>query len=97
MDYARLGRSGLAVSRAALGAMNFGIGTEGSCDEPEAHAIVADFLDAGGNLIDTADIYNQGQSEEIVGRAIAARRDEVVLATKGGGPRGQGPVDRRFG
>jgi aryl-alcohol dehydrogenase-like predicted oxidoreductase len=57
----------------------------------EAQRIVGEFLDAGGNLIDTADIYNGGTSEEIVGRAIASRRDEVVLATKGGGPRGRGP------
>ena len=91
MEYTRLGRSGLAVSRAALGTMNFGVGAEGSCAEPEAQRIVGEFLDAGGNLIDTADIYNAGTSEEIVGRAIASRRDEVVLATKGGGPRGRGP------
>lgn len=91
MDYSKLGRSGLRVSQAALGTMNFGTGTEGSCDEQEAGAIVNEFLDAGGNLIDTANIYNGGQSEEIVGRAIAHRRDDVVLATKGGGPRGTGP------
>lgn len=91
MDYTRLGRSGLTVSRAALGTMNFGTGTEGSCDESSAHRIVDAFLDAGGNLIDTADIYNAGESEQILGRAIRSRRDEVVLATKGGGPRGDGP------
>ncbi len=91
MNYTRLGNSGLAVSRAALGTMNFGTGAEGSCDEREANRIIGAFLDAGGNLIDTADIYNGGEAEQIVGRAIRARRDEVVLATKGGGPRGGGP------
>lgn len=91
MEYTRLGRSGLVVSRAALGTMNFGAGAEGSCDEGDAVRIVSAFLDAGGNLIDTADIYNAGESEQIVGRAIRSRRDEVVLATKGGGPRGEGP------
>lgn len=91
MEYSKLGRSGLSVSQAALGTMNFGTGTKGSCDGQEATAIIGEFLDAGGNLIDTANIYNGGQSEEIVGRAIADRRDDVVLATKGGGPRGSGP------
>lgn len=91
MDYTQLGRSGLLVSRAALGTMNFGTGAEGLCDEADATRIIGAFLDAGGNLLDTADIYNDGESERIVGRAIAGRREEVVLATKGGGPRAGGP------
>jgi aryl-alcohol dehydrogenase-like predicted oxidoreductase len=93
MDYVNLGRSGLRVSRAALGTMNFGV-AGARCDEPEAARIIDAFLDAGGNLIDTADVYVGGQSEEVVGRAIAQKRDSVVLATKGSGPLGAGPNDR---
>lgn len=90
MRHSNLGRSGLLVSVAGLGTMNFG----GSCEPAEAQRIVGEFLDAGGNLIDTADIYNGGRSEEIVGAAIGARRDEVVLATKAGGPVGEAPNHR---
>jgi aryl-alcohol dehydrogenase-like predicted oxidoreductase len=82
MEGSNLGRSGLSVSKAALGTMNFGR----SCDAAEAQRIVGEFLDAGGTLIDTADVYNRGSSEELVGKAISIRRDEVVLATKAGGP-----------
>jgi aryl-alcohol dehydrogenase-like predicted oxidoreductase len=94
VDYVTLGRSGLHVSRACLGAMNFGAGPAARCPEPEARKIIDAFLDAGGNLIDTADIYGAGQSEEVVGRAIAAKRDSVVLATKGSGPLGEGQNNR---
>ena len=94
MDYAPLGRSGLQVSRVALGTMNFGTGPGAQCDEAEARRIVDAYLDAGGNVLDTADIYTGGESERIVGRAIAARRDRVVLATKGANPQGAGPNDR---
>lgn len=96
MDYVTvtLGRSGLHVSRACLGATNFGSGPAVRCPELEARRIIDAFLDAGGNLIDTADVYGAGQSEEVVGRAIAAKRDSVVLATKGSGPLGEGPNDR---
>jgi aryl-alcohol dehydrogenase-like predicted oxidoreductase len=94
MEYTTLGRSGLKVSRATLGTMNFGTGPDASCDEPQARQIIDAFLDAGGNVIDTADIYTGGRSEEVVGRAIAAKRDSVVLATKGSGPQGLGPNDR---
>jgi aryl-alcohol dehydrogenase-like predicted oxidoreductase len=94
MDYLTLGRSGLRVSRATLGTMNFGAGPGAACDEPQARRIIDAFLDAGGNAIDTADVYSGGRCEEIVGRAIAARRGEVVLATKGSGPQGAGPNDR---
>lgn len=95
MDYLPLGRSGLKVSPVALGAMNFGApaGTPG-CDEAEARRIIGDYLDAGGNVIDTADGYSAGQSEEIVGRAVKGRRDSVVLATKAFLPQGPGPNDR---
>ena len=92
MTFLNLGNSGLKVSRACLGAMNFG--TEGApCDEPEARRIIDAFLDAGNNFIDTANVYTGGQSEQIVGRAIASKRDSVVLATKGRMPQGPGPND----
>ena len=95
MEHVPLGRSGLKISPACLGAMNFGTpaGTAG-CDEAEAGRIVGAFLEAGGNVIDTADGYSGGQSEEIVGRAVKGRRDAVVLATKAYLPQGPGPNDR---
>jgi aryl-alcohol dehydrogenase-like predicted oxidoreductase len=86
MQYRTLGRTGVQVSTLALGAMNFGaIGRTG---QDEATAIVDDALEAGINVIDTADRYSQGESEEIVGKAIAGRRDDIVLATKGYSPMG---------
>jgi len=91
MEYTTLGRSGLHVSRACLGAMMFEEGETGKCDEDESRRIIDHFLDAGGNFIDTADVYSWHESEAIVGRAIASRRDEVVLATKGFYPRSAGP------
>jgi aryl-alcohol dehydrogenase-like predicted oxidoreductase len=93
MEFRTLGRSGLKVSRACLGAMNFGTSANAPCDEPEAKRIIDAFLDAGHNFIDTANIYTAGQSEEIVGRAVKGRRDKVVIATKGRGPQGDGPND----
>jgi aryl-alcohol dehydrogenase-like predicted oxidoreductase len=94
MELVNLGRSGLKVSRACLGAMMFGTGPDAPCDEPEARRIIDAFLDAGNNFIDTANIYTGGQSEEVVGRAIRERRDRVVLATKGRGPIGPAPNDQ---
>ncbi|MST31852.1 aldo/keto reductase [Acidimicrobiaceae bacterium USS-CC1] len=83
MDYRTLGRSGTAVSTLALGTMTFGSET----DEAAAHAQLDRFVEAGGTLVDTADVYGGGASEEIIGRWIAQRpadiRDRVVLATKG--------------
>jgi aryl-alcohol dehydrogenase-like predicted oxidoreductase len=93
MSFVTLGRSGLRVSRACLGTMTFG-NTEWGTDETESQRIVDAFIDAGHNFIDTADVYNAGASEEIVGRAIKARRDDVVLATKGYNVMGAGPNDR---
>jgi aryl-alcohol dehydrogenase-like predicted oxidoreductase len=93
MDYVNLGRSGLKVSRACLGAMMFGSGADAPCGEDEARRIIDSFLGAGHNFIDTANMYTGGHSEEVVGRAIKTRRDEVVLATKGRGPIGSGPND----
>jgi aryl-alcohol dehydrogenase (NADP+) len=78
MDYRTLGRSGLKVSPLCLRAMMFG----GPTPEPESREIIAAAADAGINIIDTADAYNGGESERVVGRAIAADRDRWVLATK---------------
>jgi aryl-alcohol dehydrogenase-like predicted oxidoreductase len=93
MDHVNLGRSGLKVSRACLGAMMFGTSDSAPCDETEARRVIDAFLDAGANFIDTANVYTGGQSEEVVGRAIADKRDRVVLATKGRLPVGRGPND----
>jgi aryl-alcohol dehydrogenase-like predicted oxidoreductase len=87
MQYRSLGRTGVQVSTLALGAMNFG--KIGNTTQDEATAIVEAALDAGVNLIDTADVYSGGQSEEMVGKAIAGRRDDVVLATKASLPMGE--------
>lgn len=88
-----LGRSGLRVSELCLGAMTFGTAGWG-CDEKAALDLVARFLDAGGNFIDTADIYADGRSEEICGKALDGRRREIVLATKCTMPTGRGANDR---
>jgi aryl-alcohol dehydrogenase-like predicted oxidoreductase len=100
MRYVTLGASGLQVSRPCLGAMMFGHSDDAPTSEAESRRIIDAFLDAGGNFIDTANVYVRGESEEVVGRAIKARRDDVVLATKGFGPIGTGsdrpgwPADR---
>ncbi|MER7165806.1 aldo/keto reductase [Micromonospora sp. NPDC000207] len=86
MQYRTLGRTGVEVSTLVLGAMNFGgIGRSGQDD---ATAIIDAALEGGINLIDTADRYSQGESETIVGRAIAGRRDDIVLTTKATLPMG---------
>ncbi|HUZ11699.1 MAG TPA: aldo/keto reductase [Caulobacteraceae bacterium] len=95
MDYVNLGRSGLKVSRACLGAMNFGTAHQAPwCDEAEARRIIDAFLDAGHNFIDTANNYTGGQSEEVIGRAVAGRREAVVIATKARSAQGPGPNDQ---
>ncbi|MDA0658616.1 MAG: aldo/keto reductase [Planctomycetota bacterium] len=82
MKYRYLGKSGLLVSRICLGTMTFGMADWG-CGSAEATAITRRFLEAGGNFIDTADMYSVGISEEITGQAIRDwRRDELVLASK---------------
>jgi aryl-alcohol dehydrogenase-like predicted oxidoreductase len=86
MQYRTLGRTGVQVSTLVLGAMNFG--GLGRTTQDEATAIVDAALEGGINLIDTADMYSQGESEEMVGKAIAGRRDDVVLATKATMPMG---------
>jgi aryl-alcohol dehydrogenase-like predicted oxidoreductase len=87
MEYRNLGRSGVKVSPICLGTMMFG----GPTDEATAARIVASARDAGINFIDTADQYTDGRSEEITGRAIKAKRDWWVLATKVANPTGEGP------
>ncbi len=86
MQYRTLGRTGVQVSSLALGAMNFG--ETGRTTQDEATAIVDAALEGGINLIDTADVYSAGESEEMVGKAIIGRRDDIVLATKAGLPMG---------
>jgi aryl-alcohol dehydrogenase-like predicted oxidoreductase len=86
MQYRTLGRTGVQVSSLALGAMNFG--RIGRTTQDEATALVDAALDAGINLIDTADMYGEGESEEMVGKAVAGRRDDIVLATKACMPMG---------
>jgi aryl-alcohol dehydrogenase-like predicted oxidoreductase len=84
-----LGGTGISVSDIALGAMMFG--AMGNTDHDESIAMIHTALDAGINLIDTADVYSSGESEEIVGKALKGRRDDVVLATKFGLPRETDP------
>jgi aryl-alcohol dehydrogenase-like predicted oxidoreductase len=97
MEYRQLGRSGLRVSALTLGTMTFGgrdkFADVGSTDVEGATRQVDMCLDAGINLIDTADVYSDGLSEEIVGRTLRGRRDRVLLATKARMPMGDGPND----
>ncbi len=90
MPMATLGRSGLTVSRLCLGTMMFG----GRADEAESAAITDRAIDAGINFFDTADAYNGGRSEEILGRLLKARRDKVVIASKLANPMGDDPNHR---
>ncbi|MGZ6972772.1 MAG: aldo/keto reductase [Acidimicrobiia bacterium] len=80
MDYRTLGRTGVKVSPLCLGAMMFG--AWGNPDHDDSIRIIHAALDAGINFVDTADVYSAGESEEIVGKALTGRRDEIVLATK---------------
>lgn len=92
-NYRSLGRSGLVVSPLALGTMTFGMSRWGS-DETTSRAVFNAYVDAGGNFVDTADVYSAGRSEEMVGDFVAARglRDQIVIATKSGFSAGQGPM-----
>jgi len=93
VEYRTLGRTGVKVSSLCLGAMMFG--NWGNADHDESVSIIHRALDAGINFIDTADVYSRGESEEIVGKALAGgRRDDVVLATKVHGDMGEGPNQR---
>ena len=92
MRYSRLGHTGTVVSTQCLGTMTFGK----ESDQDTAHAQLDRFLQAGGNFIDTADVYQHGVSEQIIGSWVAAhpgQRDRIVLATKGRFPMGDGPND----
>ena len=97
MDYVRLGSTGLEVSRICLGCMSFGEPERGldpwSLGEDDARVIIRRALEAGINFLDTANMYSDGSSEEIVGRALAdfSSRDEIVLATKVYFPMRPGP------
>jgi aryl-alcohol dehydrogenase-like predicted oxidoreductase len=93
VEFRALGRTGVKVSPLCLGAMMFG--RWGNPDHDESVRIIHRALDAGINFIDTADVYSGGESEEIVGKALAGgRRDDVVLATKVHGEMGDGPNQR---
>ncbi len=88
MNYRTLGTTGIEVSEFCLGAMMFG--DWGNSDEAECVRMVHAALDAGVNFVDTADVYSQGVSEQITGKALKGRRDDVVLATKVHGQMGEG-------
>jgi aryl-alcohol dehydrogenase-like predicted oxidoreductase len=91
MELRPLGATGTAVSAYALGTMTFGA----EADEADSHAMLDRYLEAGGNFVDTADVYSHGASEEIIGRWLekGGRRDEIVLATKARFRMGEGPND----
>ncbi len=93
MKYRKLGRSGVLVSELALGTMIFGESSPRATDEATALRMIDRFLDAGGNHIDTANVYADGRSEEIVGKAMKGRRDKIFLATKVHFRKGPGPND----
>src|SRR4249919_2150421 len=92
MEQRELGRTGVSVSPLCLGAMMFG--AWGNPDHDESIRVIHHALDAGINFVDTADVYARGESEEIVGKALKGRRDNVVLATKAGLPMGDDPNQR---
>jgi aryl-alcohol dehydrogenase-like predicted oxidoreductase len=97
MEYRQLGRSGLRVSALSLGTMSFGDAGAGApvgmTDATGAARQIDLCLDAGVNLIDTADVYSAGVSEEILGKVLRGRRDRILLATKARFPMGDGPND----
>ncbi|HEY6175486.1 MAG TPA: aldo/keto reductase, partial [Kofleriaceae bacterium] len=85
-----LGNTGVKISRVALGTMMFG----GDADDATAAAIWRAARDAGINLFDCADVYNDGRSEQVLGRLMRSERDQIVVATKAYFPMGKGPNDR---
>jgi aryl-alcohol dehydrogenase-like predicted oxidoreductase len=96
MDTRFVGRTGLQVSELCLGTMTFG--TDGGTDEATAHQILDAFVDAGGTFIDTANVYSQGVSEEILGRWLKTHdRDDLVIATKVYGEAAPGELPRGTG
>ena len=90
MEYVRLGRSGMKVSRVCVGTNMFGAGY---VDDDRAESVIDAAFDAGINFIDTADAYNSGHSEVVVGKAVRSHRHDFVVATKGFIATGQGPND----
>jgi len=97
MEYVRLGHSGLKVSRICLGCMSFGSAFNWMVAEEASFAIVRKSLDLGINFFDTANVYSNGESEQILGRALkhfGVKREDAVIATKVYGPVGSGPNDR---
>src|ERR1700733_6259585 len=92
MNYRYLGKTGLKVSELCLGAMTFG--RENEATEEESFQMMDRFIEAGGNFIDTANVYSPALSEEIVWRLLATqKRDDLVIATKVRFPMGSGPND----
>ena len=92
MEYRTLGNSGTIVSALALGTMTFGA----EADEKTSHTLIDTYLEAGGTFLDTADVYSSGTSESIIGTWLASHpteREQVVIATKGRFPMGEGPND----
>jgi aryl-alcohol dehydrogenase-like predicted oxidoreductase len=99
VEFRRLGHSGLKVPLLSFGTGTFGGSSEffsawGSTDVMEATRLVDICLDAGVNMFDSADVYSGGVAEEILGKAVAGRRDKVIIATKASFPMGPGPNDR---
>jgi aryl-alcohol dehydrogenase (NADP+) len=101
MRYTILGSTGLKVSRLCIGCMSFGgpdvEGFEWTLGYEDSKKVIDRAVDLGINFFDTADVYSNGKSEKIVGRALEGRRDQVVLATKVGLPTGNGPDERGLG
>src|SRR5262249_7924710 len=93
MQYRNLGGSGVKVSPVCLGTMMFG----GQTSAADSIRIMHKAIDAGINFFDTANVYNAGQSEAVVGEALADRRECVVVATKGRAPMGQSPNESGAG
>ncbi|MFO8064225.1 MAG: aldo/keto reductase [Spirochaetota bacterium] len=94
MKYTRLGNSGLVVSKVCLGTMVFGEEGPRGADEESSLEMIRNFVEAGGNFIDTADVYAGGRSEEIVGKGLSQlTRDQIIIATKVRMPVGEGPND----
>ena len=90
MEYRSIGKSGLKVSEIGLGTNSFG----NRADEQTSISVIEHALELGINLIDTAEMYAQGRSEEIVGKALKGKRPQVIIATKFGYPTSIGPRER---
>ncbi|MFP3558544.1 aldo/keto reductase [Paraburkholderia sp. SIMBA_049] len=97
MEYRQLGSTGLRVSKISLGTMTFGLQADraiGSVGIEDARNFIAQCVDVGVNLIDTADVYGKGESESVIGEAMGSKRSEVLIATKLGGTMAAGPNER---